>query len=166
MSIATDITRIQNAKNAIRTAINNKGGSVSTSAKIDTYATAINNLSTQATFEHFHDSVTSSLKTKDFTLPANKAGYILAEMQTGLHWHMIIQVAGTRIVETKGTSDIGSIDYVASGWNCLKGDYVIEGTRSTRQRLLTIPASTTQRTIRVQYESAYGGNIFDAYFGK
>lgn len=45
-SIQTEITRIANAKTAIRTAINNKGGTVSDTALIDTYATAINNLST------------------------------------------------------------------------------------------------------------------------
>ena len=45
-SIQTEITRIANAKTAIRTAINNKGGTVSDTALIDTYASAINNLST------------------------------------------------------------------------------------------------------------------------
>ena len=44
-SIQTEITRIANAKTAIRTAINNKGGTVSDTALIDTYASAINNLS-------------------------------------------------------------------------------------------------------------------------
>ena len=45
-SIQTEITRIANAKTAIRTAINNKGGTVSDTALIDTYASAINDLST------------------------------------------------------------------------------------------------------------------------
>lgn len=45
-SIQIEITRIANAKTAIRTAINNKGGTVSDTALIDTYASAINNLST------------------------------------------------------------------------------------------------------------------------
>lgn len=45
-SIQTEITRITNAKTAIRTAINNKGGTVSDTALIDTYASAIDNLST------------------------------------------------------------------------------------------------------------------------
>ena len=44
-SIQTEINRIANAKTAIRTAINNKGGTVSDTALIDTYASAINNLS-------------------------------------------------------------------------------------------------------------------------
>ena len=44
-SIQTQINRIANAKTAIRTAINNKGGTVSDTALIDTYASAINNLS-------------------------------------------------------------------------------------------------------------------------
>ena len=46
-SIETEITRIANAKTDIRTAINNKGGTVSDTALIDTYASAINNLSTE-----------------------------------------------------------------------------------------------------------------------
>ena len=45
-SIQTEINRIANAKTAIRTAINNKGGTVSDTALIDTYASAIDNLST------------------------------------------------------------------------------------------------------------------------
>ena len=44
-SIQTQINRIANAKVSIRTAINNKGGTVSDTALIDTYASAINNLS-------------------------------------------------------------------------------------------------------------------------
>ena len=45
-SIQTNITRIANAKADIRTAINNKGGNVSDTALIDTFASAINGLST------------------------------------------------------------------------------------------------------------------------
>ena len=44
-NIQTEINRIANAKVSIRTAINNKGGTVSDTALIDTYASAINNLS-------------------------------------------------------------------------------------------------------------------------
>lgn len=43
-NIQTEITRIINAKAAIKTAIENKGGTVS--GKIDTFASAINGLST------------------------------------------------------------------------------------------------------------------------
>ena len=45
-SIQTEITRIANAKTAIRTAINNKGRTVPDTVLIDTYASAIDNLST------------------------------------------------------------------------------------------------------------------------
>ena len=45
-NIQTEITRIINAKADIRTAINNKGGNVSDTALIDTFASAINGLST------------------------------------------------------------------------------------------------------------------------
>ena len=43
-SIQTEITRITNAKAAIKTAIESKGGTVS--GKIDTFAAAINSLKT------------------------------------------------------------------------------------------------------------------------
>ena len=45
-NIQTEITRIANAKADIRTAINNKGGNVSDTALIDTFATVINSLKT------------------------------------------------------------------------------------------------------------------------
>ena len=44
MSIQSAINGIKTSKSNIRTAINNKGGNVSSSAKLSTYATAINNL--------------------------------------------------------------------------------------------------------------------------
>lgn len=44
--IQQEITRITNSKTAIRTAINNKGGNISDTALIDTFASAINGLST------------------------------------------------------------------------------------------------------------------------
>jgi hypothetical protein len=43
MSIASEITRLQNAKASIKTAINNKGGTLTTET-IDQYASAIDNL--------------------------------------------------------------------------------------------------------------------------
>ena len=43
MSIASEITRLQTAKANIKTAINNKGGSLTTET-ISSYATAINSL--------------------------------------------------------------------------------------------------------------------------
>lgn len=45
MSIATEAARLQNAKTSIRNAIASKGVSVPTSAKLDTYAGYINNIS-------------------------------------------------------------------------------------------------------------------------
>ena len=44
MSIASDVSRIKSARSAIITAINNKGGTVSSAAKIDQLAPAINNI--------------------------------------------------------------------------------------------------------------------------
>ena len=46
MSIATDITRIQNAKTAIKTAIENKGVTVPESTKIDGYSALIDDIGT------------------------------------------------------------------------------------------------------------------------
>ena len=46
MSIATDITRIQNAKTAIKTAIENKGVTVPESTKIDGYSALIDEIET------------------------------------------------------------------------------------------------------------------------
>ncbi len=46
MSIATQISRLMSAKAAIKTAIQNKGVTVSDSAKIDTYATLIDSIPT------------------------------------------------------------------------------------------------------------------------
>lgn len=45
MSVATEITRIENAKSNIKTAIENKGVSVPNDALIDTYATYISQIS-------------------------------------------------------------------------------------------------------------------------
>lgn len=44
MSISNEIQRIQNAKEAIKTSINNKGGSLTDTSKLDEFATAIDNL--------------------------------------------------------------------------------------------------------------------------
>lgn len=44
MSIASDVSRIKSARSAIITAINNKGGTVSSAAKIDQLAPAIDNI--------------------------------------------------------------------------------------------------------------------------
>lgn len=45
MSVASEITRIQNAKDSIKTAIESKGVSVPSNALIDTYATYIGQIS-------------------------------------------------------------------------------------------------------------------------
>lgn len=47
MSVATEITRIKNAKSAIKTSIENKGITVSESTKIDGYSTLINQIQTK-----------------------------------------------------------------------------------------------------------------------
>ena len=45
MGINTDLTRIKNAKSALKTAINAKGGTI-TNGKLDTYAAQVNSIST------------------------------------------------------------------------------------------------------------------------
>lgn len=45
MSVASEITRIQNAKESIKNAIESKGVSVPSNASIDTYATYIEQIS-------------------------------------------------------------------------------------------------------------------------
>lgn len=44
MSVASEILRIQQAKDSIKTAINEKGGSLTDASKLDSFADAINNL--------------------------------------------------------------------------------------------------------------------------
>lgn len=44
MSIATEITRLQNAKSALKSAIENKGVTVPSSTKLDGYATLVNSI--------------------------------------------------------------------------------------------------------------------------
>ena len=86
-SIQTEITRIANAKTAIRTAINNKGGNVSDTALIDTYASAIDNLSTGGgTFayavvecdESFSSELESNFGEISVPVLVNSSGLILA----------------------------------------------------------------------------------------
>ena len=48
MTIASEITRLQNAKSSIRTAIQSKWVSVPTSAKLDSYYTYINQIKSSA----------------------------------------------------------------------------------------------------------------------
>lgn len=86
MSIATNIQRIIDAKDAIRTSVNNQGGSISADAKIDTYATAISNLSSSwdAEFKKLikgenayltiPSRVTGSIGTYPFTNKTNLVG--------------------------------------------------------------------------------------------
>lgn len=44
MSIATEITRLQNAKSALKSAIENKGVTVASSTKLDGYASLVNSI--------------------------------------------------------------------------------------------------------------------------
>lgn len=73
MSIQSAIDGIIQSKSDIRTSINNKGGSVSSSAKLSTYATAINNLSTSMSVGRNVKSNSSSATslTQDITIATN-----------------------------------------------------------------------------------------------
>lgn len=72
MSIQSAIDGIVASKSNIRIAINNKGGNVSSSAKLSTYATAINNLSTSmAVSRNVSAGGPTSPYSADFTIPAN-----------------------------------------------------------------------------------------------
>ena len=98
--------------------------------------------------------------TKSLTLNANKTGILVMHYVTALHWYYKITVAGTKIVERQGTDDIGSINYVASGWtsrylNRGTGD----GSASEHTDILLIPASSSSRTITLNASSSYGGRF-------
>lgn len=47
MSIATEITRLQNAKSDLKTSINNKLGTIISTQKLDSYDDAINGVTIQ-----------------------------------------------------------------------------------------------------------------------
>lgn len=63
MSISSELLTLQNTKTAIRTAINNKGGSVEASAPFASYATAIDNLPSGGS----GNPVLTSIDVSDFT---------------------------------------------------------------------------------------------------
>lgn len=97
---------------------------------------------------------------KSLTLNANKTGVLVFHYVTALHWYYKISVAGTKIVERRGTNDVGTINYVASGWT---SRYLHKGTgdstSSEHTEILLIPASSSARTIAIEASSAYGGRF-------
>ena len=116
-SIQTEITRIANAKTAIRTAINNKGGTVSDTALIDTYASAINNLSTGGgnfayAVVECDESFSSELETMyGITVPVlvNYDGLILTMTNTDVRTNHSFSKIDT--FETVTFEDYKSIDF-------------------------------------------------------
>ena len=116
-SIQTEITRIANAKTAIRTAINNKGGTVSDTALIDTYASAIDNLSTGGgnfayAVVECDESFSSELETMyGITVPVlvNYDGLILTMTNTEVRTNHSFSKIDT--FETVTFEDYKSIDF-------------------------------------------------------
>ena len=116
-SIQTEITRIANAKTAIRTAINNKGSTVSDTALIDTYASAIDNLSTGGgnfayAVVECDESFSSELETMyGITVPVlvNYDGLILTMTNTEVRTNHSFSKIDT--FETVTFEDYKSIDF-------------------------------------------------------
>ena len=116
-SIQTEINRITNAKTAIRTAINNKGGTVSDTALIDTYASAIDNLSTGGgnfayAVVECDESFSSELETMyGITVPVlvNYDGLILTMTNTEVRTNHSFSKIDT--FETVTFEDYKSIDF-------------------------------------------------------
>lgn len=105
-------------------------------------------------------TVTSSSDlSKSLTLNANKTGILVMHYVTALHWYYKITVAGTKIVERQGTSDVGTINYVASGWTSRHTEKSITGSEKEITDILLIPASSSSRTITLNASSAYGGRF-------
>lgn len=105
-------------------------------------------------------TVTSSSDlSKSLTLNANKTGILVMHYQTALHWYYKITVAGTKIVERQGTSDVGTINYVASGWTSRHTEKSITDSEKEITDILLIPASSSSRTITLNASSAYGGRF-------
>lgn len=105
-------------------------------------------------------TVTSSSDlSKSLTLNANKTGILVMHYVTALHWYYKITVAGTKIVERQGTSDVGTINYVASGWTSRHTEKSITGSEREITDILLIPASSSARTITLNASSAYGGRF-------
>ena len=96
---------------------------------------------------------------KSLTLNANKTGVLVFHYVSALHWYYKISVAGTKIVERRGTNDVGRIDYVASGWTSRFIEKYPSGTDVEVTDILLIPASSSARTITLEASSAYGGRF-------
>jgi len=69
MSISSELLTLQNTKTAIRTAINNKGGSVGASDTFASYATAIDNLSSGGDDSTLRDLIERDIS-GSFTIPS------------------------------------------------------------------------------------------------
>ena len=117
-SIQTEITRIANAKTAIRTAINNKGGTVSDTALIDTYASAIDNLSTGGgnfayavveCDESFSSELESNFGEISVPVLVNYSGLILSIATTEVRTNHSFSKIDT--FETVNFEDYKSIDF-------------------------------------------------------
>lgn len=96
---------------------------------------------------------------KSVTLNANKTGVLVFHYASALHWYYKISVAGTKIVERRGTSDVGTINYVASGWTSRNIIKYPTGTDVEVTDILLIPASSSARTIAMEASSQYGGRF-------
>ena len=120
-----------------------------------------------AAFAHYH--YTLPKENWSLTLEANKMGYLYIILASDLHWHLDVNVAGTKILENQGTSDIGSIDTVASGWTNYVQKYRYgynDSGGNTHIFLVRIPSATSSRNIVINAKSAFGGRWLDVFFGK
>lgn len=120
-----------------------------------------------AAFTHYHYSLPK--ENWSLTLEANKMGYLYIILACDLHWHLDVKVAGTKILENQGTTDIGGIDTVASGWTSYVQKYRYSYNSSGGQNhifLIRIPAATSSRSIVINASSEYGGRWVDVFFGK
>lgn len=79
MSIASEITRINDAKEALKTSINNKLGSQTliTDEKIDEYSSFVDNIEVGSTEPTYFGITTSTNAPEDFAQSLNIASYVL-----------------------------------------------------------------------------------------
>lgn len=83
MSIATEIERIQNAKASIKTAIESKGVTVPSTAKIDNYSNYIDDIATSSSLSvSVGGWGNNTIGYKDFTIPANSTEAIITIVST------------------------------------------------------------------------------------
>lgn len=77
MSIATEITRLQNAKASIKTSIESKGGTVASNLKLDGYASCIDNIPTSGSTPTGTKQISI---TENGTITENVIAYASAEI--------------------------------------------------------------------------------------